>query len=336
MGKIIKYVLYDILRNRIVIGYTLFLLLVSLGLFSMQADTTKAVLSLLNVVLLTVPLISIIFGTIHFYNSYEFVEMLVAQPINRKKIFFAEYLAVALSLSVAFLFGVGIPALILDGSLTSVYLTSTGIFLSFIFSALAFLASVATRDKAKGIGLALMLWFYFALLYDGLVMLILLFFSDYPLENASLVMLSLNPVDLGRVLVLLNIDVSALMGYTGALFKNLFGSMLGISYAFALMILWVIVPLFGRAAFLPEKICNIKNFVCDIIFMCVKQKNRRSFLRFFLLILVLKLLFFRLSCFIVAPLPAATVSAAVPAVGVFIPGALPLLLAGRRICTIRA
>ncbi len=248
MEKVIKYVLYDILRNRIVIGYTLFLLLLSLGLFQLEQDPSKAVLSLLNVVLLVVPLISIIFATIHFYNSQEFIELLVAQPINRQKIFYSEYLGVALSLATAFVLGVGVPVLLFSngagGSGTAgVYLITAGIFLTFIFVALAFLASVITRDKAKGIGLALLLWFYFSLLYDGLVMLVLFYFSDYPLDKFSLAMLSLNPIDLGRVLVLLQIDVSALMGYTGALYKSLFSNFTGVLYACLLMLGWVLLPL---------------------------------------------------------------------------------------------
>jgi Cu-processing system permease protein len=253
MNKIIKYVLYDILRSRTVIGYTAFLFIMSLGLFNLENDPTKAVLSLLNVVLLIVPLISIIFATIHFYNSVEFIELLVSQPINRRKIFMSQYLGVALSLAMAFVIGVGVPSMLFNPGPTSIYLVTSGVFLSFIFTSLAFLSSVLTRDKAKGIGLALMLWFYFSLLYDGLVMFILFYFADYPLDNISLTLLSLNPIDLGRVLVLLNVDVSALMGYTGALYKSFFGNMVGISLAFGLMVIWVVVPLFfGQRKFVRK------------------------------------------------------------------------------------
>ncbi|WP_224997564.1 ABC transporter permease subunit [Cesiribacter sp. SM1] len=248
MDKVIKYVLYDILRNRIVLGYTIFLLIMSLGMFQLENDPAKAVLSLLNVVLLVVPLISIIFATIHFYNSQEFIELLVAQPINRQKIFYSEYLGVAISLATAFLTGVGVPLLLFGGGAirsgaAGIYLITAGLFLTFIFVALAFLASVLTSDKAKGIGLALLLWFYFSLLYDGLVMMVLFYFSDYPLDKFSLAMLSLNPIDLGRVLVLLQIDVSALMGYTGALYKNLFSNFTGVLYACLLMLAWAVLPL---------------------------------------------------------------------------------------------
>ncbi|WP_187261874.1 ABC transporter permease subunit [Pontibacter beigongshangensis] len=245
MSKIIKYVLYDIVRSKIVIAYTLFLLLLSVGLFNLGGSPDKGLLSLLNLVLLTVPLISIVFGTTHFYNSYEFIELLVAQPINRTKILMSEYLGVALSLSAAFLIGVGVPVLLFNASATGLYLVLTGVFITFIFVAMAFLASVITRDKAKGIGIALLLWFYFALIYDGIVLFILYTFGDYPLEYATLVLTALNPIDLGRIVVLLNLDVSALMGYTGALYKSIFGSGWGVMLSFGLLLLWVLLPVLG-------------------------------------------------------------------------------------------
>jgi Cu-processing system permease protein len=253
MGKIIKYVFYDIIRNKIVLAYTLFLLLLSIGLFNLGGSPDKAVLSLLNLVLLTVPLISIVFATTHFYNSYEFIELLVAQPITRKKIFMSEYLGVAGSLSGAFIVGVGAPVLLFGASLTGIYLLLTGVFITFIFVALAFLASVITRDKAKGIGIALLLWFYFALIYDGIVLFILYAFADYPLENATLAMTALNPVDLGRIIVLLNLDVSALMGYTGALYKSILGSLWGIGLAFGLLLLWILVPILSSRSIFSKR-----------------------------------------------------------------------------------
>ena len=61
--RIAKYVIYDILRNRFVLVYTVFLLIITLSLFSLDSDPGKAMLSVLNIVLLAVPLISIVFTT---------------------------------------------------------------------------------------------------------------------------------------------------------------------------------------------------------------------------------------------------------------------------------
>ena len=73
MLKLSRYVLYDILRNRIIIAYTLFLLLVSFSMFRMEENGSKAMLSLLNIVVIVLPLVSLVFTTIHYYNSSEFI-----------------------------------------------------------------------------------------------------------------------------------------------------------------------------------------------------------------------------------------------------------------------
>lgn len=243
MLKLSKYVLYDIVRNKVILAYTAFLFLVSFSLFNMEENSSKAILSLLNIVLIVVPLISMIFTTIHYYNSYEFIELMVSQPMSRRKILLSEYGGVSLSLVSSFLIGVGIPVLLYSPDSVGFSLLFTGTSLTFVFTSLAFLTSVMARDKAKGIGFALLLWFYFSLIYDGLVLLILFSFSDYPLEKLTLLLSALNPIDLGRISIMLKMDVSALMGYTGALYKDFFGSGTGILFTVGIMLLWIILPL---------------------------------------------------------------------------------------------
>lgn len=243
MLKISRYVLYDIVRNKVTLAYTAFLLLVSMSLFQMEEQSSKAVMSLSNIMLIVVPLVSMVFSTIHWYNSYEFIELMLTQPLSRKKVLLSEYLGVSSSLVAAFLVGVGIPVVLYHFDNTGIALLLIGALLSLVFTSLAFFTSVQARDKAKGIGAALLLWFYFALIYDGLVLLVLFSFSDYPLEKLTLVLSSLNPIDLGRIFLMLQLDISALMGYTGATYKDFFGSSLGLLYTVGIMLLWVLVPL---------------------------------------------------------------------------------------------
>lgn len=243
MGKISKYVLYDIVRNKVMIAYTLFLLVTSFCLFQLEENSSKAVLSLLNIVLLVVPLVSLVFSTIHWYNSYEFIELMLTQPISRKKVLLSEYAGISSSLVTAVLIGLGIPILIYDFNPTGLSLLLISCLLSLVFTSISFWASVKSRDKAKGIGIALLLWFYFSLIFDGLLLLLLFAFSDYPLEKFTLVVSSLNPIDLGRIFLMLQMDVSALMGYTGAIYKDFFGSSLGLIYTLGIMAIWTVLPL---------------------------------------------------------------------------------------------
>lgn len=242
MKKIIKYVMTDILRNRIVLLYTAFLFIISLSMFSLEDNTSKGLLSLLNIILIIVPLVSIIFSTIYVYNSAEFIELLVSQPLKRKTIWLSLFTGLAASMSLAFFIGAGIPVIIYQANAVGFMMIGMGILLSIIFVAIAMLAVVKTRDKAKGIGVAILLWLYFSLLFDGLVLFLLFQFADYPLEKPMIAVTAFNPVDLGRILILLQMDISAMMGYTGAIFKDFFGTDTGVIVSFAVMFLWVLVP----------------------------------------------------------------------------------------------
>jgi len=253
MMKLSKYVLYDILRSKVILAYTLFLFIVSISLFRMEENNGKAMLSLLNIVLIVVPLISMVFSTIHYYNSYEFIELMLAQPMSRTRILLSEYCGVALSLISAFFIGVGIPILIFSMDSIGLAMIFTGCALTLVFTSIAFWASVKARDKARGIGFVLLLWFYFALIYDGLILLILFSFSDYPLEKLTLVLSALNPVDLGRIFIMLKMDVSALMGYTGALYQDFLGSFMGMLFATGVMLLWVVIPLYAALRTFKKK-----------------------------------------------------------------------------------
>jgi Cu-processing system permease protein len=224
------------------IAYTLFLLITSMCLFQLEENSSKAILSLMNIVLLVVPLVSLVFSTIHWYNSYEFIELMLTQPISRRKVLISEYMGISSSFLTAILIGLGVPILIYEFNAVGLSLLLVGCLLSMVFTSISFLAAVKSRDKAKGIGVALLLWFYFSLLFDGLLLLLLFAFSDYPLEKFTLVVSSLNPIDLGRIFIMLKMDVSALMGYTGAIYKEFLGSNLGLIYTLVIMIVWAIVP----------------------------------------------------------------------------------------------
>lgn len=138
MMKLSKYVLYDILRSKIIIAYTLFLFVVSFSLFNLEENESKAVLSLLNIILIVLPLVSIVFGTIHYYNSYEFIELMLAQPMSRQKIILSEYAGVAFSLAGAFLIGVGIPVLLFSFNATGMALLLTCFYLHLYLHPLPF------------------------------------------------------------------------------------------------------------------------------------------------------------------------------------------------------
>ena len=198
---------------------------------------------MLNLILMITPLISVIFTTIYYYNSAEFIELLLGQPLQRSSIWLGVYLGLAVSLGLAFVLGAGIMILLSSPNLSGFLLFSCGLLLTFVFSSIAALAVVFTRDKARGMGISILLWLYFAILFDGLVLFSLFQLSDYPIEHPMVVVSMFNPIDLSRILLLMHLDESALMGYTGAIFKDFFGTSVGVGVSFCVLLLWVYVPL---------------------------------------------------------------------------------------------
>ncbi len=250
MFKILKYSFFDLIRSRWTYIYCAFYALLTLSLFWLSSDLSKVIISLMNVILVLVPLIATIFGIMYYYNSREFTELLLAQPIKRTHIFLGQYLGVATSLSLSILIGVGLPFItygIFGSAEIWNYFTLllVGVFLSFIFSAIAFFIALKNENRIKGFGLAILVWLFFAVIYDGLFLLVLAMFSDYPLESFALGASMFNPIDLSRILILLKLDISALMGYTGAVFQKFLGSGLGLGIAFLSLVLWVVLPVLG-------------------------------------------------------------------------------------------
>ncbi len=242
MIRIVKFIFLDILKNKFVLIYTFLLAALSWSAFSLEDNTAKGLLTLLNIILLTTPLVAILFSTIYLYNSSEFIELLLSQPLKRKTIWLSLFFGLSVSLMLAFFMGAGIPILLYAPENVGYMMLAIGLIISVVFVALAFLSAILTRDKAKGIGISIMLWLYFALFFDGLVLFLTFQFADYPIEKAMIGISALSPIDMARILILLNLDVSAMMGYTGAIFKDFFGTSKGLVISFVVLLLWIAVP----------------------------------------------------------------------------------------------
>jgi Cu-processing system permease protein len=246
------------MRSRWSYVYFAFYLALGFVLLFLNNDVNKAVITLMNIIIVLTPLIGTIFGVMYFYNSKEFTELLLAQPMKRSKIFMGQYLGVAVSLALSLVLGLGIPFLaygvfqstaIFDFGLLLV----VGMFLNFIFVALAFNIALSNENKIKGFGYAILMWLFLAVIYDGAFLISLVIFEDYPLDKFSLIATMFNPIDLSRILILLKLDISALLGYTGAVFKQFFGTNLGLFTSLSVLSIWVLFPVWRINVKLKKK-----------------------------------------------------------------------------------
>lgn len=255
IAKVGGYEIRDVVRSRWLIGYTLVLLLLTDALFRFGGGGEKALLSLINVVLFVIPLVALVFSTVYLYHAREFIELLLAQPIKRRQVYLGLYLGLGAPLCSSFVAAVAIPFIIHRGLSTSqpgtfAALLGVGVALTLVFTALALLIAACTEDRIKGLGIAVALWLLMSVLYDGLVLLFVALMSDHPIERPLLALMLANPMDLARVALLLQFDVSALLGYTGAVLEKFFGRATGVTATLLALTAWVVIPLFtGLRAF---------------------------------------------------------------------------------------
>lgn len=247
MFRILKYAFFDLMRSRWMLIYCGFFLILTTALFMLSSDVSKVIITLMNVVLVLVPLISAMVSMMYVYSSREFSELLLAQPLNRKDIFLGQYLGISLSLALSVLLGVGVPFLFYElfgsGQVGNyLVLLLIGIVLSMIFSGIAFVIALRHENKIRGFGLVILTWLFLAVIYDGIFLLMLATFGDYPLDSAALAISILNPIDLSRILMLLKLDISALMGYSGAVFQKFLGGATGMLISTIALLLWIGLP----------------------------------------------------------------------------------------------
>ncbi len=242
MWKVYKYTLIDLARNKFVAGWLLLLLAISLGLFQLEDQPVKAMLSLSQVLLGLVPLVSSVFTIVYIYDAMEFTELLAVQPLRRSRILAGQMLALGTAMVLGALLGAGIPLMVFLPGGASLTLLLASVLLTLVFTAIGTHIAVRNREKARGVGLGLVVWFVLVLVYDALLLWVMFAFSDYPIEPLIVPMAALDPIDLARIMVMLKVDLAAMMGYSGAVYEKFFGAGSGILLALTALLAWVAVP----------------------------------------------------------------------------------------------
>src|SRR6188474_3070803 len=153
--KILKYEMQNLLRSRWLIGTAVILFAVTEVLFRFGGDPARTIASLVNIVLVVIPLMSVVLGTIYFYNSREFNELLLAQPVNRTSIYLGKLIGFTAPLCLAYVVGVGVPFVLHSAGLREyagkvITLLLVGCCFIIVFASLAFYAATRFEDRIKG------------------------------------------------------------------------------------------------------------------------------------------------------------------------------------------
>ena len=240
MGKISKIIFLDNAKSKIIIFYFCLLALLTWTSLLLQDNETKGALTMLNIVLFIVPLVSLLYTTVYLYDSRNFIVLLLSQPVRRRRVW-QSFLGVGGSLLLAYLLGAGIPVVLFSAPLTALLLLS-GCVVTLVFVSLAFYIAMLTNEKTRGIGAALLIWLLLTMIYDSVLLYLVFLLGDYPIETPLMALLMLNPLDLVRFQIILQMDASAMMGYSGAVFKEFLGAAGGMVVLSLLLALWIVLP----------------------------------------------------------------------------------------------
>lgn len=208
--------------------------------------------SLVSLVIYLLPLIALVLGFDAVVGERErgSLDLLLSLPITRVELLLGKYLGLSAALTVSTLGGFGLVAAILARQLDpAAFLRYGGFMLSsvllgLVFLSLAVMVSVFAADRTRASGLAIMLWFFFVLVFDLLLVGALVISGGSFGGDAFSWLLLLNPADVFRILNVFTLDeVRALYGL-----DTLFPEAMAAPWLLVpVMLVWILAPL-GIAA----------------------------------------------------------------------------------------
>jgi len=250
--------LRDALRNRWFLLYTLAFIVLSLAFSYLAlagadmvgfAGFGRTAASLINLVLLIVPLMALTIGAQSLAGEQEksTLAYLLAQPINRIEVFLGKYLGLTLSLLASLTLGFGISGLVmaLNGSGAAdpgayVKLVVLAFLLSLTMLSVGFLISALTNKAGVAVGIGLFLWLAFVFFGD-LGMMGTVITLRVPIDNLFWLSLS-NPLQVFKMAAILDIRATLdILGPAGIYAVQRYGNRL-VGIFLGMLVIWIVLP----------------------------------------------------------------------------------------------
>jgi Cu-processing system permease protein len=215
-------------------------------------DFSRTAASLLQLVLLLVPLTSLVFGVIALSPESGAAELLYSQPVARPAILAGQLIGLLFALAASQAIGFGAAGLVLfsragDAGLSSfvgVVAGSMALTTVFLSLAAAIAAGATSERRGRNLGIALVIWFATVLLFDVVALGVASLLPSGVASRVLIVAAIANPVDAVRTGTLLGVDGTTAFGAASLAFLRFTG---GASYAVvwlaASVVVWIVIPL---------------------------------------------------------------------------------------------
>lgn len=215
-------------------------------------DFARTAVSLVQLVMLLVPLTALLLGVMALAQDRGAAELLFSQPASRTSILLGNVLGLWVALVAAEALGFGVAGIVVFnqagdtglGSFVLLFLAAallTGIFLG--LAALIAAGSIGRR-RSRALAVALVVWFVSVVLVDLVALGVA---AQLPSGHASRLLIStviVNPVDALRTATLLLVEGTAAFGASSLAFLRFTKGPVGASlWLGGSLLLWLVVPL---------------------------------------------------------------------------------------------
>ena len=214
-------------------------------------DFSRTAASLVQIVLLLVPLASLVFGGLALTPDRGAAELIYSQPVARSTILLGRMLGVWLALTAAELLGFGAAGIVVQSQAGSEGLwrysasIATAVVVTGIFLAMAtLLASVNAGRRTRVLASALVVWFVAVLLFDVAAMGVASMLRSGSASRLLITATLINPVDAARTGALLAIEGTSAFGAASLALLRFTGGIGTTALLIAAsLVAWLIAPL---------------------------------------------------------------------------------------------
>lgn len=214
-------------------------------------DFSRTAVSLVQLVLLLVPLASLVFGVLALSPDRGAAELLYSQPISRAAVLFGKLLGLFQALAAAQAVGFGAAGLVVfsqvgdEGATGFLGAVAGSLVLTAVFLGLAALVSggVGGRRRARSLAIALAIWFGAVVLFDVAALGLASVLRSGSASKLLMVSVLVNPVDAVRTAALLVIEGTSAFGAASlALFRFTHGTAGAAALIALSLATWTIAP----------------------------------------------------------------------------------------------
>jgi Cu-processing system permease protein len=213
-------------------------------------DFARTAVSLVQLVLLLVPLTALLIGVLAFTPERGAAELVFSQPVSRATVLVGKLLGLFQALGAAQLVGFGAAGLVMywqggtEGIRSFLLLVASSLALTLVFLGVAALIAAGNVGRrARALAIALVAWFVAVVLFDVAVLAIASWLRSGHASRLLVGAVLVNPVDAVRTGALLGFEGDAAFGPASLAFFRILGGRTTAAALLCLSVaLWIALP----------------------------------------------------------------------------------------------